>query len=327
VRVLAVVLAVGACSSGGSGAHDGGADGLDAAQDATTGVDASAADLSAVDVSVADGRDAPMSDAASDAATFPTPVAVQVARASAPTDLPPNAVVSCPTTGSDLTPSPNCWVIKWGRWTYWVLTDPSNAPVFILQAYDASGARAQAGWPRTRGGARYPWLVTVDNPDETIAIFGQSNAIVNVPWNDLRIDQTGGDAGTGAATDGPPFATPTVVLADMSTAPSGAQLPPNARVVCVLSGSSGITSGQCPVVKWGTWTYWAFTANDDTGFLVTPYDQAGQLATVAGWPKLAAGPRYLWQITADPAAMTVTFWGQSDATATMSWADLRIDQP
>jgi len=314
------VLAAGACSSGGAGTRDGGADVLDAAHDTTTGVDAS----------VADGRDAPMSDAALDAAGFATPTAVQVAHTSAPTDLPPNTRVSCTTSGSDLRETPTCWVIKWGRWTYWVLSDVANSPVFILQAYDVSGARMQPGWPRTRGGARYPWLVTVDDPDETIAIFGQSNAIVNVSWNDLRIDQTGGDAGAGgdAATDGPPFATPTVVLAEMSTAPSGAQLPPNASVVCVLSGSSGNPSGQCPVVKWGAWTYWAFTENgSNTAFLVKPYDQAGQLATVAGWPKEAVGARYLWQITTDPAAMTVIFWGQSDATATMSWADLRIDQP
>jgi hypothetical protein len=152
---------------------------------------------------------------------------------------------------------------------------------------------------------------------------------VNVPWNDIRIDQTAGDAGAGddAATDGPPFATPTVVLADISTAPGAAQLPPNAAVVCTLSGTNATASGQCPVIRWGSWTYWALTDNSGpTAFLVTPYDQAGNLATITGWPKQALGARYLWKITVDASAMTATFWGQSDATASMTWADLHIDQ-
>jgi hypothetical protein len=51
----------------------------------------------------------------------------------------------------------------------------------------------------------------------------------------------------------------------------------------------------------------------------------------APWPQEKTGARYLWMTAADATAQTVTFRGQFDPTATqmvtMTWDELRIDQP
>jgi phosphohistidine phosphatase SixA len=53
---------------------------------------------------------------------------------------------------------------------------------------------------------------------------------------------------------------------------------------------------------------------------VVAYDSAG--TPVRRWLKM--GARYLWQITLDPQAETVTLWGQGNRKIEIEWAELRL---
>jgi len=317
--ILALVLLAGSCwsSAGGGGqrdaAMDGGHPGGDAAGDADAGAPG---------------------DAASDAAGYPFPTAVQVPSSSAPANLPAGTFVTCIDSSDATRFSDTCWVLKWGRWTYWVLAYTDSRLIELFTPFDAQGQIAPGGdWPKERPGARYVLQMSVDSNAQTVTIIGQAGNAVTVAWADLRVDQPplappdagpevpAGDAATDAAT----FADPTAVQVPSTSAP--AALPAGAAVRCVVSGSDPTASSTCWVIKWGRWTYWAFSYTDNrSSFLIAPYAPTGAIAAQAPWPLEKAGARYLWQASVDTSAQTVTFLGQASGAVTMPWSDLRIDQ-
>ena len=78
---------------------------------------------------------------------------------------------------------------------------------------------------------------------------------------------------------------------------------------------------DCPVLIWGGHRYWALSHNDNRGAMtVVAFDEAGAL--VKTWER--PGARYLWQITVDVEAETVTFFGQSSGTIEMNWDELQL---
>lgn len=105
------------------------------------------------------------------------------------------------------------------------------------------------------------------------------------------------------------------VVATMS---SQTAAPSEMKVSC-NSGPDSFTSVDCPVVKWGDYTYWAFSYNDNRDSLgIVAYDSSGTV--VKQWER--TGTRYLWQITVDASAQTITFWGQGNSQATVEWGFL-----
>lgn len=88
------------------------------------------------------------------------------------------------------------------------------------------------------------------------------------------------------------------------------------------SDSPGVgTAPDCPVLVWEGYRYWAHSHNDNRGAMtVVAFNEAGAL--VQTWER--PGARYLWQITVDVEAETVTFYGQGNGTIEMSWAELRL---
>ncbi len=104
------------------------------------------------------------------------------------------------------------------------------------------------------------------------------------------------------------------------TASSTPSVPADLKITCV-SGPNSITNIPCPVLQWGGYTYWAFSyLSNSFGMAIVAYDCAGN--QIQRWDMTPA--RYLWQITVDANAQTVTFWGQASDTITMSWSSLAI---
>ena len=97
-------------------------------------------------------------------------------------------------------------------------------------------------------------------------------------------------------------------------------VPEGLKATCLVSPESTEASPTCPVVRWLGLTYWAFSHGDNRGSLtVVAYAASGE--AIEQWER--AGARYLWQITVDATAATVTFQGQDGATVTMGWEELR----
>ncbi|MCU6793178.1 Ig-like domain repeat protein [Paenibacillus sp. WQ 127069] len=104
----------------------------------------------------------------------------------------------------------------------------------------------------------------------------------------------------------------------VATVPNQPAVPSGMKVSC-YSGPDTFTSVDCPVVKWGDYTYWAFSYNDNRDSLgIVAYDSSGTV--VKQWER--TGTRYLWQITVDASAQSITFWGQGTSNATVEWGFL-----
>jgi hypothetical protein len=99
------------------------------------------------------------------------------------------------------------------------------------------------------------------------------------------------------------------------------EIPPGLKVSCPVGPDTVQPSTTCPVLQWNGLTYWAFSHLDNRFSLtIAAYDSAGDLMMV--WER--AGARYMWQITLNTEANTVTFHGQDSQTITMTWAELRV---
>jgi hypothetical protein len=338
---FSAALVLGACSSGGGakdggagaggaggvGGHGGAGGGVGGHGGAGGGVDAAPVVDTGVDRPADAAGDAGARDAPVDRPVYRTPVAVQVPFASAPANLPAGAHARCLVSGTTTDSSDTCWVVMWGRWTYWPLSYDDNRFSILLAPYDADGVPAPGGaWPMEFKGARYPWLITVDDSAETVTFDGQGTATILVAWDDLRIDQPIAHVDGGAGpVDAAAFPDPIAVLVGLSSAPTP---PDGAQVSCVANDHDTAQTSTCWVVKWGSWTYWIFSYIDNReSFMIAPYDSDDVIAPAAGWPKEEMGARYLWAISVDGTARTVTLSGQAARSVTVSWDDLRVDQP
>ena len=101
-------------------------------------------------------------------------------------------------------------------------------------------------------------------------------------------------------------------------------VPPGLHMACFTGPNSpapkGGPSDTCPVIQTDGLTVWPYGYADQRSSMgIVAYDSARR--QVQQWEK--PGARYVWKITTDPAARTVTFWGQANGTIVMAWADLR----
>ena len=103
---------------------------------------------------------------------------------------------------------------------------------------------------------------------------------------------------------------------EMAANPPG-NIPEGMNVSCAFGpGRSG--NPLCPVLIYNDLTYWAFSYRDNRGSLgIVGYDSAGNIA----FEQEAIGTRYVWQITVDIDASTVSFFGEF-GSATLSWEEL-----
>ena len=103
---------------------------------------------------------------------------------------------------------------------------------------------------------------------------------------------------------------------------------------CVYGPSVFTLVDTCPVIKWGQWTYWALTnGNNDQTLNIVAVDVHGAVNPAGGLIK--NGTRYVWKLTVDATADgganggtgSATFYGQASNTVTVTFDELRIDQP
>lgn len=98
-------------------------------------------------------------------------------------------------------------------------------------------------------------------------------------------------------------------------------VPSGLKVTCLKGPDTLDSSPTCPVLKWQGYTYWAYSYNDNRNAMgIVAYDLSGKV--VKQWEKTPA--RYVWQVTVNQTAQNVTFFGQSNQTIVMTWAELGL---
>jgi hypothetical protein len=96
------------------------------------------------------------------------------------------------------------------------------------------------------------------------------------------------------------------------------------KVTCMINGGSLDPSPTCPIIMYGgnnTWVY-SFIDNREAYGVVT-YDAQRNVVK----NQTLNGARYVYKITVDSLAKTVSLWGQSDKKVVVKWADLPTQAP
>jgi hypothetical protein len=231
-----------------------------------------------------------------------TPQIVTVPATSNP-PVPAGLKVTCtpnPNTGA---PSPTCPVIQYGGFTTWAYSFQDNRVSYGIVTYDAQGNVVRN---LTRDGARYVYKITSDPTARTLSIWGQSDAKVDIAWTDLPQ---------------PPAPGPQIV-----TVPAGGNppLPDGLKVTCTPNPNTGAPSPTCPVIQYNGVTTWAYSFMDNrVSYGIVSYDAQG--AVLQNLTR--DGARYVYKITSDPVARTVSIWGQGDAKVDIAWAQLPSAPP
>lgn len=108
------------------------------------------------------------------------------------------------------------------------------------------------------------------------------------------------------------------VLMHIAAGEAPAEMPTGLNALC-FSGPDAPTVAACPVVRWKGITYWAHNYQDNrASFAVVGYDASG--GYVGGIER--PGARYVWNITIDEGARTITIFGQANHSVTVDWSDL-----
>jgi hypothetical protein len=209
--------------------------------------------------------------------------------------VPAGLKVTCtpgPNTGA---PSPTCPVIQYGGVTTWAYSFIDNRVAYGIVSYDAGGNVLKNV---TRNGARYVYKMTVDPNAKTVSVWGQSNAKVDIAWSDL------------------PTAAPQVGQVPANAPPP---IPAGLKVTCLKGPNTLESSPTCPVVKYNGHTTWAFSFLDNrVAYGLVTYDANNKVLGNS----TQNGARYVYKITVDANAKTVSFWGQGDAKVTVPWSAL-----
>jgi hypothetical protein len=209
--------------------------------------------------------------------------------------VPAGLKVTCtlgPGTGQ---PSPNCPVIQYGGVRTWAYSFIDNRPAFGIVSFDPNGTVLKNV---TRNGARYVCKMTVDPIAQTVSVWGQSNAKIDIAWRDL------------------PVIPPQVVNVPASSSPP---VPAGLKVTCLKGPNTLESSPTCPVVKFNGNTTWAYSFIDNrVAFGIVTYGPNNKVLA----NNTQNGSRYVYKITVDPSAKTVSFWGQGDAKVSLPWSAL-----
>ena len=89
------------------------------------------------------------------------------------------------------------------------------------------------------------------------------------------------------------------------------------------SRSSDSVSSTCPVVTYNGLAFWPFAYKDNRVSIgLVGYNQRGKVSQ-----QEIKGTRYVWKVTVDSTAQTVTFWGQEEGrgnpNVSIPWSQLK----
>ena len=227
------------------------------------------------------------------------PLVQEVTSSSHPA-IPSGLKVTCLRGPDTLDPCTTCPVIQWADRTYWAYSYIDNRVGMAIVAYDTKTTTLLQTWEKT--GARYVYKITVDNAAQTVTFWGQSNKTIVMTWKEL-------------------FPPPMVKEVPSSSPPP---VPSGLKVTCMKGPDALDPCTTCPVIQWCEYTYWAYSYIDNRyGMAIVAYDRGNNM--VQEWEK--TGARYVYKITVDNAAQTVTFWGQSNNTIVVPWKELFPPSP
>ncbi len=114
----------------------------------------------------------------------------------------------------------------------------------------------------------------------------------------------------------PAAVAPKVVIVPSNSYPA---VPAELKPTSTPGPDTGDSSPNYPVVQYGGLTYWPFSYIDNRiSFGIVGYDSTGKVVRQFEKP----GARYVWQITVETSAKTVTFWGQANQKVVVGWAEL-----
>lgn len=96
-------------------------------------------------------------------------------------------------------------------------------------------------------------------------------------------------------------------------------IPDELKLTCLAQPGSLDPCSLYPVLSYVGLTYWAWSFYDNrVAMAICAYDSGGKLVRRLD----RDGARYIWQITVDEQAQTVSFAGQDDAKITLGWREL-----
>lgn len=98
--------------------------------------------------------------------------------------VPPGLKVDPSPGPDDLSLAPDCPVLTWGDYTYWVVDYVDNRLAMCILAFDASDNLVKQ---IEKQGSRYIWQMTLDQATETLTCYGQANNTITVKLAELRM--------------------------------------------------------------------------------------------------------------------------------------------
>ena len=142
--------------------------------------------------------------------------------------------------------SSTCPVLKWGEYTYWIYSYTDNRVAMAIVAYDSAGKVVQQ-WENSRG-ARYLWAIDVNNTAKTVTFKGQASKRIEIRWNELLPYKSENSK------------SPVVEEVPYSRRPA---IPYVMNLDCMKGPNTFDNSSTCPVIKWGEYTYVAYSYSDN----------------------------------------------------------------
>jgi hypothetical protein len=104
-----------------------------------------------------------------------------------------------------------------------------------------------------------------------------------------------------------------------ASAGSPPPVPAGLKVICLADPNQLVDAPDCPIIKCGTRTYWAFSPTDNTESMgLVGYDET----STAVYQRSLVGARYIYQISVDSIAQTITLIGQGGVSMVIPWTDL-----
>jgi hypothetical protein len=193
-----------------------------------------------------------------------------------------------------LKPSKTCPVVRFLGNTTWAYSYIDNRVGMALVTFDANNNVLSN---IEKDGARYVWQAISSIDDKTVTFSGQSSQTVQVTWAELI----------------PP---PVVAMVPSNSNPP---VPAGLKVACMVNGTDLHGSPACPVVQYEGITTWSYSFMDNrVGMALVSYDAENNVVRNVELD----GARYVWQITVDPKAKTVTATGQANQSVTAPWTDV-----